>query len=72
MSYAQEERQRTRENGRYAKMRKCEVCGKPLGANYYSALSSAFTGKGLVLCRRCCAAWEAGEKQGTLGIGATT
>jgi len=62
MSYAMNERQAARENGQYAKMFRCEVCNKPLGANYYSAPSSGITGRGLVLCKSCCKAWEKADE----------
>jgi hypothetical protein len=62
MSYAMDERQASRENGQYKKMFRCEVCKKPLGADYYSAPSSGITGKGLTLCKVCCKAWEMADE----------
>lgn len=51
MSYAYQERQRTRAvNGRYQEMNKCEFCGRPLGADYASLPDCNKTGLGLVLC----------------------
>jgi hypothetical protein len=54
-SYAQCERQRTRsKNGQYEKMASCELCGKPVGAKYYSdeRVDSKFGGLGLTLCKK--------------------
>ncbi len=36
--------------GRYAKMNRCEWCGKSLGVDYASLPNAGTTGLGLVLC----------------------
>lgn len=57
MTETQEDRQTIRDRrGRYAEVPKCEDCGKPAGVNYYSAIEAIRTGKGLVLCKKCCTA----------------
>lgn len=54
-SYAQDERQRSRgRNGQYTDMARCEICNKPVGANYCSdtRVDTRFGGLGLSLCKR--------------------
>lgn len=52
-SYAQDQRQRTRRNGRYEQGPVCELCGKAAGFEYCSAPN----GDPLVVCaRRACQA----------------
>jgi hypothetical protein len=58
MSEYQDERQSARVDGRYTPMNKCESCGKPLGAGYYSAANSGETGRGVCLCKKCCTIWD--------------
>jgi hypothetical protein len=59
-SFAQSERQAARrKDGHYAAMNECEVCGKPLGSRYFSAVNSNETGRGVCLCKKCCKAWDA-------------
>lgn len=54
MTWQQAERQSTRTpSGKYAQMTRCEECGRPTGANYYSLPDCNETGKGLVLCKKC-------------------
>ena len=67
MSYAMDERQKARTNGKYIEMAKCEVCHKPVGMSYYSAQSSNSTGKGLILCHKCCKIWDATAQNCDLG-----
>jgi hypothetical protein len=62
MSYAMDERQATRKNGKYSKMNKCEICQKSVGASYFSADDCDETGKGLVLCKTCCKAYNLGKR----------
>jgi hypothetical protein len=51
----QNERQRTRVNGRYARMEHCEDCGRVIrGGAYFSAPDCNETGRGVVLCAACC------------------
>jgi hypothetical protein len=52
MSYAQSQRQQTRTAGRYARMNRCEVCERALGADYCSDGRTCEQGAGLVLCSR--------------------
>lgn len=59
-SLAYKSRQKTRKNGRYTEMYKCEVCNKSIGENYYSLPNThdRFCRKigidGLSLCGKCC------------------
>jgi hypothetical protein len=53
MSYAQNERQRTRASGRYSDMNKCQRCNKSVGENYATDPRSN-GGLGHVLCTTCC------------------
>lgn len=51
--WARQARQVARDrSGRYAAMNTCELCGKPVGEDYWSLLDSGATGIGQVLCGR--------------------
>lgn len=46
-------RQRTRKDGRYSTLNRCELCGKGCGAEYFSDSRSNETGKGVTLHEKC-------------------
>lgn len=50
---AQEIRQATRENGRYSVLHACELCGKGVGASYYSDDRCNHLGVGVTLHLAC-------------------
>ena len=52
---AQKERQDYRENGKYARVNPCYVCGKSAGVNYYSHQDTDGTigDELLILCKKC-------------------
>ena len=55
MSPAQRERQEHRENGKYAKVNPCYVCGKSAGVDYYSHpdTDGLINDDLLCLCKKC-------------------
>ena len=56
---AQAERQATRKAGRYSTMNRCHLCGRGVGADYYSSSNhNDEHGLGLVLHAECCTKWE--------------
>jgi hypothetical protein len=49
------ERQRVRENGKYANYPNCELCDKKVNPEgYWSDPRCNATGVGLILCKKCC------------------
>lgn len=56
MTPAQQERQTHRDNGKYAKVNPCYVCGKSAGVDYYSHQDTdgPINDELLVLCKKCC------------------
>lgn len=57
MTRKQEQRQKHREQGQYAKVNPCYHCGKSAGVAYLShpQTDRAFNDQGLCLCEKCCA-----------------